>query len=46
MSKAEIAKELTHCIEMYGHTNETKDIEYLGRIFYYAGLLAGEYQDE
>lgn len=42
----ELAYQLTHCIEMYGHTNSIEDKEYLARIFYYAGLLAGHYAKE
>lgn len=44
MSKKKIAEELNHCIAMYGHTDSKDDREYLAKIFYYAGLLAGEYQ--
>lgn len=42
MNKSEIAEELTHCIQMYSHTDSKSDQEFLAKIFYYAGLLAGE----
>lgn len=44
MTNEQIAGKLNHNIAMYGHTDSKTDREYLARIFYYAGLLAGQFQ--
>lgn len=46
MTKSEIAKNLTHYIELYGYNQSQDNQEYLAKIFYFAGLLAGEHQDD
>lgn len=41
--KKEVADDLAHAVAMYGYTDSRKDREYLGKILFYSGLLAGEY---
>jgi len=43
LTKKEVAQKLNHHIWCYGHTNSVSDREHLAKIFYYAGLLSGEY---
>lgn len=40
--RKEIAAKLKHAVYMYRHTDSDSDREYLGRILFYAGVLAGE----